>query len=66
MTNGEKYETAKERVRQFLLFCRANAPCDGCPLEGDEYEVNHCFCAYKWLDLNADGNNQKQETEEKK
>lgn len=47
MTNGEKFETAKERFEEFDKFCN-NHTCDNCPvgkvgsLESD--------CAFHWLE----------------
>lgn len=51
MTNGEKYKTVEERVKEFKKFCREKN-CEGCPCRDTVRDYNSpARCILVWLDL---------------
>jgi Lar family restriction alleviation protein len=51
MTNGEKYKTVEERVKEFKKFCKEKN-CEGCPCRDTVRDYSSpARCVLVWLDL---------------
>ena len=48
MTNGEKFQTPKERAREYKKYCSSHGMgCNKCPLN----KFSSVRCPYEWLNL---------------
>lgn len=54
MTNKEKYKTPEERQQAFHKMCESHKACVTCPALNKKWDDDRVICAFTWLDLEAD------------